>query len=89
MTTKEKTSLPRWLAAQGAAADVCRLVEILAGIGTDIAAIVRRAPVTGEDGALTSVNVQGEGQKTLDVVTNDLMVARLGACERVCAMVSE
>jgi len=89
LTTKEKTSLPRWLAAQGAAMDVCQLVEILAGIGTDIAAIVRRAPGTGEDGALATINVQGEEQKTLDVVTNNLMVARLSGCERVCAMVSE
>lgn len=54
-----------------------------------IGVAVRAAPLHGQTGAADNVNVQGEDQKLLDVLANDLMVEELSACVDVAAMVSE
>ncbi len=89
MISNAKTSLAEWLIAQDAAADITEILTKVAQITGKIALIIREAPGAGNDGAADSINVQGEVQKTLDIVTHDLMVAGLSLCERVAAMVSE
>jgi len=89
LTSKAKTSLPDWLTAQSAAADIAEIIAVLGEITGKIARIIREAPGAGNDGIADSINVQGEVQKTLDIVTHDLMVGGLSCCDRVAAMVSE
>ncbi len=89
MRSNEKTSLPDWLTSQSATSDICQIIAALEEITGKIALIIRQAPLAGNDGAADSINVQGEVQKTLDIVTHDMMVGSLSLCDRVAAMVSE
>ncbi len=85
----QKTALAEWLTTQNADAGVGETIAALGEITGQIALIIRKAPGDGNDGSAKTVNVQGEVQKTLDIVTHDLMVAGLSLCERVAGMVSE
>ncbi|AQR63042.1 fructose-bisphosphatase [Brevundimonas sp. LM2] len=60
-------------------ADACR----------DIADRVERAPLTGHLGALQQSNVQGETQKALDVIANDIFLDVCGASSAFAALASE
>ena len=71
--------LTEWLASQNTASDALRRgVERIAEACMSIAAVVQRAPLEGRTGALESSNVQGEVQKALDVIANDLFLEVCG-----------
>lgn len=55
----------------------------------DIAGRVERAPLTGHLGALQQSNVQGETQKALDVVANDIFLDVCGTSAAFSALASE
>ena len=65
------------------------LVLDIAATCTDIAALLRSAALGGVLGSAGSENVQGETQKKLDIIANDLMLERLAASGRVAGMASE
>ncbi|VAW21454.1 Fructose-1,6-bisphosphatase, type I, partial [hydrothermal vent metagenome] len=86
---KQETSLTDWLIVQDASNDIHEIIAVLGEITARISLVIRKAPKEGNDGITDSVNVQGEVQKTLDIVTHDLMVEGLSSCGQVAAMVSE
>lgn len=68
----------------------------LSGLLTDISSackkiahLVNRSGIIGLGGAAGSENVQGEVQKKLDIITNDVMVNHLNWTGHLAAMVSE
>lgn len=72
-------TLAEWLADQSEApASVRRGVGKVAEACAAIAALVARAPIEGRLGALDSSNVQGEVQKVLDVVANEVFLDLCG-----------
>ncbi|MEM9603898.1 MAG: class 1 fructose-bisphosphatase [Pseudomonadota bacterium] len=65
------------MADQGVEPGLHALLVCLIGCCADIAVAVERGALKGTLGALDSANVQGETQKQLDVITNDMLVAAL------------
>ncbi|MGA0608459.1 class 1 fructose-bisphosphatase [Phenylobacterium sp. VNQ135] len=66
--------------------------EVLGVLGeacAEISRLVRSAAVAGQLGAAQTVNVQDEDQKALDILTDELLTARLSACAHVAALASE
>jgi fructose-1,6-bisphosphatase I len=78
-------TLEQHLAAQAEPA-LARLIGAVAGACTQISAAVRRGDVMG---ALDSENVQGEVQKKLDVLANDILLAACAEAPALTAMASE
>lgn len=69
--------------------DITGLVSDIAIACKKIAHLVNRSGIIGIGGAADSENVQGEVQKKLDIITNDVMVAQLNCNGHLAAMVSE
>ena len=68
------------------------LVFLLEDIATSCRIIshqIRGGAFAGRLGATQSTNVQGETQKQLDVIANDVFVRHCSSCSRVAALVSE
>lgn len=82
-------TLDQWMVEQGTDADVRAVISALDQAAIEIATAVQAAPLEGNLGAADNVNVQGEDQKVLDVMSNDISIARLLGCRSVRAMVSE
>lgn len=74
---------------QGARKDIANIISNIAVSCIKIAKIVQNAPLKGQIGASKAINVQGEIQQDLDIITNDLMVKSLLNEPFVSAMVSE
>lgn len=64
------------------------LVDVAAAIKA-ISAVAAKGALSGNHGTLDSVNVQGETQKPLDVITNDIMLRHCEWGGLVAGMVSE
>ena len=86
--TQYSLSLNAWLDTH-AAAELAGVILDLAGAGTVIARLIRGGALTGALGTLDAVNVQGETQKRLDVLANDICKAQLAANTAVAAIASE
>ena len=69
--------------------DIVGLVGDIASACKKIAHLVNRSGIIGIGGAAGSENVQGEVQKKLDIITNDVMVEHLNCHGHLAAMVSE
>ncbi len=69
--------------------DLSDLLADIAGACKEIAHLVSRSGIIGLGGASESENVQGEVQKKLDIITNDVMVEHLNCHGHLAAMVSE
>jgi fructose-1,6-bisphosphatase I len=82
-------TLENWLESQNASADIRSALACLADAAVQIASAVESAPLKGNLGAANNVNVQGEDQKILDVMSNDISIAALQKCPEIRAMVSE
>ncbi|MCR5876628.1 class 1 fructose-bisphosphatase [Phenylobacterium sp. J426] len=65
------------------------VLAVLADACAEISRLVRSAAVAGQLGAAGVVNVQQEDQKALDVLTDELLTARLMECSAVAALASE
>lgn len=83
------TILPQWLAAETDDADLAGVILALAAAGAEIAAVLRQAPIAGQTGLAGATNVQGEAQKALDVISNDIVLNHLRANPAVSILVSE
>lgn len=89
MQADTSKTLGNWLDQAQADPALVSALEGLADAAFKIAATIRSAPLLGQTGAANAVNVQGEDQKLLDVISNDVTVAALSASHHVAAMVSE
>ena len=69
--------------------DLSGLMNDIAGACKEISHLVNRSGIIGLGGAAESENVQGEVQKKLDIITNDVMVEHLNWTGHLAAMASE
>ncbi len=83
------TNLAQWLAAETDDKGLASVITSIAVAGTEIAAVLRQAPITGQTGLAGATNVQGEAQKALDVISNDIVLNHLRANPAVSILVSE
>lgn len=81
-------SLERWLVLQDATTDVSEILIAIAAAGAEISTAVRDAPLNDHLGEVANTNVQGEVQKTLDIICNDIMMRHL-EIPQLAALVSE
>ncbi len=65
------------------------LIEDIAMACRIISHTIRNGAFTGRLGATDDTNVQGETQKQIDVIANDIFVSHCRNCDRVAALVSE
>lgn len=82
-------SLADWLAAQSTDPALASAVASMAASCVEIAAVLRSAPLTGQTGLAGQTNVQGEAQKALDVVSNDIVLNHLRANPQISILISE
>lgn len=83
------TSLAQWLVAQTDDVALASVVTSMAAAGAELAAILRVAPIAGQTGLAGHTNVQGEAQKALDVISNDVVLKHLQANDAVSVLISE
>jgi fructose-1,6-bisphosphatase I len=83
------TNLAQWLTKQTADADLAATIESMAAAGAEISAVLRQAPIAGQTGLAGSDNVQGEAQKALDVISNDIVLNHLRQNPAISILVSE
>ena len=89
-STAPGTTLADWLAAQpDLRPGLADTVAAIAGASAGIAAALRTAPLTGLTGSAGSTNVQGEAQKPLDILSNDLFVKHLEKVPQISSLISE
>ncbi|MDR1647164.1 MAG: class 1 fructose-bisphosphatase [Zoogloeaceae bacterium] len=90
MAHPERISLAQHLAAQADLPDgLIRVLESVAEACVDIAALTAQGALAGILGEAGHENVQGEAQKKLDVLANDLMLAAGERSGQLAAMASE
>jgi len=82
-------TLGQYFAQSGADPSLVELLLAVAGGCERISAAVRRGAVGDILGALDSENVQGEVQKKLDVISNELLLEACAPAARLVAMASE
>lgn len=87
MTTHSIT-LAHWLASHTETALASVLLD-LAQASAEIASLIRGGALTGALGSLDNINVQGETQKRLDVLANDICKRHLAANPAIAAIASE
>ena len=82
-------TLAQYFAQSGADPGLVELLLAVAAGCEEISAAVRRGAVGDVLGALESENVQGEVQKKLDVVSNELLIETCAPASRLIALASE
>ena len=82
-------TLGQFFAQSGTDPGLVELLLAVAGGCERISAAVRRGAVGDVLGALDSENVQGEVQKKLDVISNELLLEACAPASRLIAMASE
>ena len=83
------TTLAQWLAAQPVDAELASVVATMAAASAEIAAVLRLAPIAGQTGLAGQTNVQGEAQKALDVISNDIVLNHIRRNPQISILVSE
>jgi len=83
------TNLAQWLAAETSDDKLASVIASMAATGAEIAAVLHEAPISGQTGLAGHTNVQGEAQKALDVISNDIVLNHLRANPAVSILVSE
>lgn len=82
-------TLENWISDQALPPQLRAVFLAVADCGIEIAVALRVAAASGDTGATDNVNVQGEVQKKLDVVSNEIFLQRGAASGALSAMVSE
>lgn len=83
------STLAQWLTEQTADQQLASVVASMAAASAEIAAELRLAPIEGHTGLVGHTNVQGEAQKALDVISNDIVLKHLRDNPQVSILVSE
>lgn len=81
--------LPQHLQNHALPAELGKVLEAVAAACADINGKVRLGALSGVLGAAGTGNVQGEDQKKLDVIANDMLIAALRVCPEVGGLASE
>jgi fructose-1,6-bisphosphatase I len=82
-------TLEHYLDESHASADLKRLLLEIASICSEISGQIRQGALAGIHGDAGTGNVQGEKQKKLDVIANELFVQGLSKSRVVCGLASE
>ena len=82
-------TLSDWLEAQPVDPRLASVVATMAAASAEIAAVLRVAPIAGQTGLAGATNVQGEAQKALDVISNDIVLNHIGQNPNISILVSE
>ncbi|WP_028111018.1 class 1 fructose-bisphosphatase [Ferrimonas futtsuensis] len=77
------------LVKQGLTSELQQLIMTLAECGVEISRLVRGGALAGVLGVAETENVQGETQKKLDIIANDLIKEKLAASPLVKGIASE
>jgi len=83
------TDLAQWLAAQTDNDALAGAIVSMAAAGVEIAGVLREAAIRGQIGLVGAVNVQGEAQKTLDLISNDIVLNHLAENPHIGILISE
>lgn len=83
------TTLAQWLVAETDDAALRSVVVSMAAASAELAAVLRVAPIAGQTGLAGHTNVQGEAQKALDVISNDVVLKHLQTNDAVSVLISE
>lgn len=83
------TTLSEWLAAQPVDPKLASVVATMAAAIAEIAGVLRVAPIAGQTGLAGATNVQGEAQKALDVISNDIVLNHIGQNPEISILISE
>jgi fructose-1,6-bisphosphatase I len=83
------TTLSDWLAAQPVDQKLASVVATMAAASAEIADVLRLAPIAGQTGLAGHTNVQGEAQKALDVISNDIVLNHIRQNPEISILVSE
>ena len=83
------TTLAQWLAAQPVDPKLASVVASMAAACAEISGVLRLAPIAGQTGLAGHTNVQGEAQKALDVISNDIVLNHIGRNPEISILVSE
>jgi len=82
-------TLAQNLTSQGVSTSLTQLIHTLANTSKDISHAVRHGALAGVLGTTDHENVQGETQKKLDIITNDMLKDALAADNTVRGLASE
>ena len=88
-TNTTQNSLTLWLKTQGVKSDLSQIIVQLADASITIAGAIQTAALGGRVPASGSINIQGEEQKPLDIISNDIVVKALDELPQIAALVSE
>jgi hypothetical protein len=80
--------LTDWASDSDNKADIAQTIETIAEACIEISALVARGPLAGELGAEQGDNADGDTQKALDLIANDLIIEAIQAAPVAC-LVSE
>lgn len=83
------TTLAQWLKTQTQDAALTSVIETMAAASSEIAQILHLAPIKGQIGLAGATNVQGEAQKALDIISNDVVLKHLEGNAAVSTLISE
>lgn len=83
------TNLAQWLETQTEDRELASVIATMAAAGTEIAAVLRQAPIAGQTGLAGATNVQGEAQKALDIISNDIVLKHIEDNPAISILVSE
>lgn len=83
------TTLAQWLVAETDDTALRSVVVNMADASAELADVLRVAPIAGQTGLAGHTNVQGEAQKALDVISNDVVLKHLQANDAVSVLISE
>lgn len=82
-------NVTEYLSDQSTEPELTALIEAICNCCQDITKLLQQGAVTGILGALEDTNVQGETQKQLDVISNDLLKEALLKLPTVAGIASE
>lgn len=82
-------NLPSVLRSDEVEADLIQVIETVIDASKEIASRVRQGALAGVLGSTQAENIQGETQKQLDIISNQLLKDLLLACTSVAALASE
>jgi fructose-1,6-bisphosphatase I len=83
------TTLSDWLAAQPVDPKLASVVATMAAAIAEIADALRLAPIAGHTGLAGATNVQGEAQKAMDVIANDIVLNHIERNANIAILISE
>lgn len=84
-----RKTLETWIAESSFDRAIAAIFGMIGDCAVEISVALRVSSAAGDTGAAQTVNVQGEVQKKLDVVANDIFLLRGAASGVLAAMVSE